>query len=175
MSLAIHDDGPMKSLEPPDSHHLIAADGWLGLGNWQEALLEIERIIPELRLHPDVQEVRWQIQATAKNWEEAICVAREITQRTPELPFGWIHLAYSLHELRRTQEAYGTLKPISERFPEEWLMGYNMACYACQLGNQDEARDWLELAYKRGDKSEIRKMARLDPDLAPLRARFGEI
>ena len=175
MSLAIHDDGPMKSLEPPDSHHLIAADGWLGLGNWQEALLEIERIIPELRLHPDVQEVRWQIQATAKNWEEAICVAREITQRTPELPFGWIHLAYSLHELRRTQEAYGTLKPISERFPEEWLMGYNMACYACQLGNQDEARQWLELAYKRGDKSEIRKMARLDPDLEPLRARFGEI
>ena len=76
---------------------------------------------------------------------------------------------------RRTQEAYGTLKPISERFPEEWLMGYNMACYACQLGNQDEARHWLELAYKRGDKSEIRKMARVDPDLAPLRARFGEI
>ena len=64
---------------------------------------------------------------------------------------------------RRTQEAYGTLKPVSERFPEEWLMGYNMACYACQLGNQDEARHWLELAYKRGDKSEIRQMARLDP------------
>jgi len=76
---------------------------------------------------------------------------------------------------RRTQEAYCTLKPIFERFPEEWLMGYNMACYACQLGNQDEARQWLELAYKRGDKSEIRQMARLDPDLEPLRARFGEI
>ena len=112
MSLAIHDDGPMKSLEPPDSHHLIAADGWLGLGNWQEAQSEIEKIAPELRMHPDVQEIRWQIQAKAKKWEEAICVAREITRRTPELPFGWIHLAYSLHELRRTQEAYGTLKPI---------------------------------------------------------------
>jgi len=142
----------MKSLEPPDSHYLIAADGWLGLGNWQEAQSEIEKITPELLMHPDVQEVRWQIHAKAKNWEEAICVAREITQRTPELPFGWIHLAYSLHELRRTQEAYGTLKPIFERFPEEWLMGYNMACYACQLGNQDEARHWLELAYKRGHK-----------------------
>ena len=105
----------MKSPEPPDSHHLTAADGWLGLGNWQEAQSEIEEITPELRMHPDVQEVRWQIQAKAKNWEEAICVAREITQRTPELPFGWIHLAYSLHELRRTQEAYGTLKPIAER------------------------------------------------------------
>ena len=175
MPLAFYNDGPMKSLEPPDSHHLIAADGWLGLGNWQEAQSEIEKITPELRMHPDVQEVRWQIHAKAKNWEEAICVAREVTQRTPELPFGWIHLAYSLHELCRTQEAYGTLKPMSERFPEEWLMGYNMACYACQLGNQDEARQWLELAYKRGDKSEIRQMARLDPDLEPLRARFGEI
>jgi predicted Zn-dependent protease len=104
MSLAIHNDGPMKSLEPPDSHYLIAADGWLGLGNWQEAQSEIERITPELRMHPDVQEVRWQIQAKAKNWEEAICVAREITQRTPELPFGWVHLAYSLHELRHNAD-----------------------------------------------------------------------
>jgi hypothetical protein len=69
----------MKSLEPPDLHHLIAADGWLGLGNWQEAQSEIEKITPELRLHPDVQEVRWQIQAKAKNWEEVICVARETT------------------------------------------------------------------------------------------------
>jgi hypothetical protein len=41
---------------------------------------------------------------------------------------------------------------ISTRFPEEWLMGYNLACYACQLGNRDEARHWLELAYKRGHK-----------------------
>jgi hypothetical protein len=44
------------------------------------------------------------IHAKTKNWEEAICVAREITQRAPKLPFGWIHLAYSLHELRRNAD-----------------------------------------------------------------------
>ena len=121
MSLAIYNDGSMKSLEPPDSHHLIAADGWLGLGNWQEAQSEIEKITPELRMHPDVQEVRWQIHAKAKNWEEAVCVAREITQRTPELPFGWIHLAYSLHELRRNADI--RIMPRQLRLPWEPRLG----------------------------------------------------
>src|ERR1017187_3279090 len=48
----------MKPLEPPDSHHLSAAIGWLGLGNWREANEELEKITSELRGHPDVLEVR---------------------------------------------------------------------------------------------------------------------
>ena len=165
----------MNFLEPPDSHHLSAAIGWVELGNWQEANAELEKITLDSQGHPDVLEVRWQIYAKAEDWEEAIEAAREMTRQTPDLPFGWIHLAYSLHELRRTQEAYATLKPIFERFPDEWLMRYNMACYACQLGNLGEARRLLELAGERGDKNEIVRMARIDPDLEALWSEFGKI
>jgi hypothetical protein len=73
------------------------------------------------------------------------------------------------------QEAFSTLKPISERFPNDWLMPYNLACYACQLGNIGEARRLLELACERGDKNEIVRMVRIDPDLEPLWSEFGKI
>ena len=34
----------IKNLEPPDSLHLSAAEGWLGLGNQVEAFEELEKI-----------------------------------------------------------------------------------------------------------------------------------
>src|ERR1043166_9428290 len=51
----------MTRLEPPDTHHLSAAVGWLELGNPAEAGEEIARISPAALEHPDVLEVRWQI------------------------------------------------------------------------------------------------------------------
>jgi len=165
----------VKSLDSPDSFHLSAAVGWLELDNCEEAHAELDKITLDSRGHPDVLEVRWQIYAKAEDWEEAMEAAREMTRQTPDLPFGWIHLAYSLHELRRTREAYGTLKPIIERFPDEWMMRYNMACYACQMGNLGEARRLLELACERGDKKEIVRMVRIDPDLEALWSEFGKI
>ena len=43
---------PLKPLEPPDSFHLMAADGWLGLGDHWAADEELEKMTPELRVHP---------------------------------------------------------------------------------------------------------------------------
>jgi hypothetical protein len=59
----------MPPLQPPDSTHLQAAEGWLELGNPLEANEELEKITPELRPQPDVLRVRWQIYAAAKEWE----------------------------------------------------------------------------------------------------------
>jgi hypothetical protein len=39
----------MKPLEMPDSHYLSSAVGCLGLGNWQEANEELEKITPARR------------------------------------------------------------------------------------------------------------------------------
>lgn len=114
-------------------------------------------------------ELQWQVHAKAKRWENAVETAQAITKKHPKAPFGWIHLAYALHELRRTQEAYDSLTAILDRFPNEWLMRYNMACYAVQLGNLDEGTTWLERARNAGDRNEIEKLFATDPDLEPLR------
>jgi hypothetical protein len=57
---------PVKPLDPPDSLHLRAAQGWLELGDHLEANSELDKITAFLRSHPDVLELRWQIYAKAK-------------------------------------------------------------------------------------------------------------
>jgi len=165
----------MKELEFQDRRHLKAAEGWLELGNVLEANEELENITPEMRAHPDVLCLRWQVYAGAKKWEMAAEVARGISIAVPDSPFGWIHWAYSLHALKRTKEAYEVVNSVVAKFPDEYLMRYNMACYACQLGNLKEARVWLGKAIDLAGKKDIRLMALDDPDLQPLWNEIGEI
>ena len=62
----------MKALQPPDSHHLQAAQGWVELGNPLEANEELENITPADHAHPAVLEIHWQIYAKAKKWDAAL-------------------------------------------------------------------------------------------------------
>ena len=53
----------VQTLEPPDSHHLNHAIGWLGLGCVVDARAELAQISPEWQEHPEVLEVRWMLLA----------------------------------------------------------------------------------------------------------------
>jgi len=165
----------MQKLEFQDQRHLEAAEGWFGLGNQVEAFEELERITPQMRVHPDVLELRWQIYTKEKKWEACVHIARAITKLAPSLSHGWIHWAYSLHELKRTKEAKDVLLPVVDKFPKEPIMRYNLACYCCQLGNLKESRAWLEKAFELTDENEVKLMALNDHDLEPLWREIGEI
>ena len=156
------------TLQPPDTHHLSSAIGWIELGDLVEATLDLGRISPASRVHPDVLEAHWQIHAKTMEWDKCAAVARQTTLAAPENAFGWIHLSFALHELKSTQAAYDNLAGVLDEFPEEWLMRYNLACYSCQLGNLDEAKQWLTEARRKGGAKQIKSMASDDPDLAPL-------
>ena len=157
------------TLEPPDSHYLSAAVGWLELGNPGEANAELDRIRTKHQKHPNVLEVRWTIHAAQEKWESCVEIATVLTRVARQDAFGWIHLSFALHELKRTRDAYDNLNAVLSMFPNDWLMRYNMACYACQLGSLAEAEQWLaEAKTKRGNAKEIDSMALKDPDLAPL-------
>jgi predicted Zn-dependent protease len=158
----------MKPLEPPDSHHLSAAQGWLGLGDWASANGELDEIASECCVHTAVLEVRVQICEAAGQWRMAAELARALTVIEPDSPFGWINWAYSLYELERTSEAREVLLPAADRFPGDYLIRYSLACYACQLGNLGEAREWLAQAISLADAQQVRQMAVNNPDLAPL-------
>lgn len=165
----------IKALEPPNLHHLNAAEGWLGLGNATEAECELQKLSPEAETHPEVLRVRYHFHQLKKQWEPAAEAAQLLCQVVPESPFGWIHLAYALHELKRTREAYQVLLPVADRFPEEYVIPYNLACYCCQMGNVAEARAWLHKASALGGRETIRQMARTDPDLQGMRAEIQEM
>lgn len=122
-----------KNLPHPDHHHLEAAEGWFELGNLQEANEELERITPQLKAHPLILELRYKIYTEAGRQDMAVEVDKGMSELMPDNPWGHFHMAFSLHELKRTQEAYDTLIPVVDKFPTEWLMLYNLACYSCQL------------------------------------------
>ena len=70
--------------------------------------------------------------------------------------------------MKLTQEARNQLAPVAEKFPAVSTIPYNLACYACQLGNPAEARQWLAKAIEIGGVDDIKRMALADPDLKPM-------
>lgn len=165
----------LTPIQPPDLHHLNAAEGWLGLGNAFEAEQELQKLSPGVREHPDVLRVSYQLYQQNKNWERAAETAQLLCQVVPGTAFGWIHLAYALHELKKTSQAYQVLLPVIDRFPEEFVIPYNLACYCCQMRQLEEARAWLKKAIALAGPETIKQMALTDPDLATLRAEIQRI
>lgn len=160
-------------LQPPDSFHFKAAEGWLELGNAAEARAELNQIADTSKTHPHVLDLNWKICAAIHDWQQSVAVAAELARQAPDNVLSWIHWAYSLHELKRTQEAWDILLPVAAKFPDEFLIRYNLACYACQLGQRDEARRWLKDAIKLVGVKPILTMATDDPDLKPMWKELG--
>ena len=155
--------------------HLEAAEGWLELGNLLEANEELEQIAPRFRAHPDVLHVRCRVYAAAKKWDLAAEIAEAIAKLVPQDAFGFVQLAYALYELKRIKEAREVLLLIVDKFPDDCLIRYNLACYEGQLGNLVEARDWLLRAFASPGGLELRQSALSDPDLEPLWAEISGI
>jgi Flp pilus assembly protein TadD len=167
----------VQTLAPPDSHHLNAALGWLGLGCAGDARAELEHISAVNQLHPDVLEVRWTICAQGQHWEDALNVAELEVQTAPGEAGGWLHRAYALRRARAggLPQAWDALLPAAEKFPKEPVIAYNLSCYACQMQQLDLARTWLRRALQSGQPEAIKKMALADDDLQPLWKEIGEL
>ncbi len=167
----------MEKLEPPHSHSLSAADGWLELGNIAEARTELDRIPARLQNHPQVLEVRWTILAHEKNWPAALQTALDLLRADTGIFSGWLYHAYALRRAPGggLQAAWDALLPALEKFPRNATIPYNLACYACQLRRLDEARALFQTAIKAGGREQIKRLALQDADLEPLWAEIGEL
>jgi tetratricopeptide (TPR) repeat protein len=167
----------VKPLSPSDQRCLEAAQGWLMLGNFIEADSELDNITPLFRVHPQVLAVRWQVYAKAERWDGAFEIARTLVEQLPDDSFGWIHQAYALRRMDGggVKAAWDALLPAADKFPTEPTVAFNLACYACQLGNLTEARDWLSKAIELGDKDDTKTRALDDPDLEPLWSSIGKL
>lgn len=161
----------MRTLPLQDQRHLEAAEGWLGLDDWTEANEELAQIRPSLRAHPYVLFVRYEVLAKAQKWEEAVETAQTLVALFPERSEAWICLAYST----RRKSAEGGLEAAKEilaqaeaRFPADYLIRYNLACYECLLGDLSAARMWLEKAFVLADSTDLCLRALADEEIQPL-------
>jgi predicted Zn-dependent protease len=160
----------MQPLEPPDSHYVSAAVGWLELGNAREAAAELAAVAPVLAQHPVVLELRYDIHAQAGQWDLAAEAALTLSRVIPDEPGAWAKLAYATR--RKPGGSLPSAKEIlasaHQRFPAEVLITYNLACYECQLGNLSQALVLLQAAFKLGNPVTLKQMSLCDPDLEPL-------
>ena len=81
---------------------------------------ELDNLTPELRVHPAVLEVRWQIYAKAKRWEACIEIARTLTELVPTDVNNWVDLAYSTRQAKAggLESAVKILTGAVEKFPK---------------------------------------------------------
>lgn len=160
-----------QNLQLPDSRHLLAAQGWLELGNATEAGEEIARIDPANLDHPDVLELRWAICAAGQRWETGLTIAETLVRVAPGRASGWLHQAYALRRVSGSglQRAWEVLRAAHDKFPKAEVISFNLACYAAQMGRLDEAWEWLHKSMEAaGDVEAIKNMALADTDLQPL-------
>jgi predicted Zn-dependent protease len=167
----------MKALEPPHTHFLSAAEGWLELGDVDEARAELAQLEESFQNHPAVLEVRWAIAADERDWPAALRLARTLVCVNPESYCGWLHQAYALRRVREggVQAAWDSLLPALKTFPKVAIIPYNLACYACQLKQLSRARELFQRALATGNKDHIRQMALADDDLKPLWAEIRAV
>ena len=149
---------------------MSAALGWLGLGSSADAAAELAHLPARLQGHPDVLEVKWQINAQQNQWEIALEIARRLLEVEPSRPSGWLHQSYSLRRVPQgtLNQAMQALLPAAEKFPGEPTIPYNLSCYACQLHDLKAARRWLKRAERVAGKGPVKQLALADPDLEPL-------
>jgi tetratricopeptide (TPR) repeat protein len=167
----------MHTFEPPDTHYLSSAIGWLELGNPTEARAELAQITPRLQTHPAVLELRWLICAKEAQWEEGLALAESLIAAAPDEPTGWLHRAYALRRVPNgtLQQAWDALRPAADKFPKEAIIAFNLACYACQMQQMDTALEWVKRAMDKDEKDQIKKMALEDPDLQPLAGQIRKL
>jgi len=167
----------VEKIEPPESHHLSAALGWLGLGCLDEAKTELDRLNGAHRNHPDVLELRWLICAEEEQWREGLQIARALLHHAPDRSSGWLHQAYALRRVPDggVREAWKALLPAFDKFPRQAIISFNLSCYACQMKQLDAARVWLKRAVVLGGKNKIKKMALADKDLEVLWPEIQEL
>lgn len=152
----------------PESFYVTAALGWLELGSPVEALAELSRLDGQYQRVPAVMELRWQALARLERWVESLDVALELCHVSPDHPEPWLHHAVSLYRLGRTAESWELLLKQAGRFPDCWVIPYDLSCYACQLDKLDEGRAWFRKALGVGDGAQIKQIALKDPDLERL-------
>lgn len=159
-------------LESSDLQHLNAAEGFLTLGMYEDANAELERIEPLCRVLPEVLEVRLEIYGQTQKWDLMQVVAKKLAEHDPGNAQWAILLAYATRRAESIEPARSILWDAVERHPEEPIIHFNLACYDCQLGDLESAKQHLKRAFEFQPK--CRAMALDDPDLEPLWAELAQ-
>jgi Tfp pilus assembly protein PilF len=143
-----------------------AAIGYVELGMFQDANDQLEKIDPFNRAAPEVLAVSLAIYHGLKKWELMREIAKRLSDFQPN-DIQWItSYAYATRSAESIPAAKEILLNAEPKFPKEAIIKYNLACYFCQTGDTEGAKNYLKKAFELD--SSWRAKALDDPDLEPL-------
>ena len=146
---------------------ILAAQGYLELGMAAEALAEIAAL-PAIEIRdPDIIELRLHILMQATRWADALSTAEELIRLNADAIPAYIHGAFALHELGRTEEARNLLLKGPSELRKDPTFHYNIGCYEAVLGNREAALNSIQASFALDET--YRDFARRDPDLTLVR------
>jgi tetratricopeptide (TPR) repeat protein len=154
------------SLESEDIYHLRAAQGYVELGMYEDAIAELGEIASEYSDLDELIAVRIAIHGGKKEWGSMQTEAKKMLDRDPSNPQWAISLAYATRRAQTIEAAKTILLDAVEKHPDEAMIRYNLACYECQLGKLETAKEYLDQAVTLEPK--CRMIAMEDSDLEPL-------
>jgi Tfp pilus assembly protein PilF len=143
-----------------------AAEGYLELGMPLEANEELEQIEAEQRGHTEVLAVRVSIYSALKKWDLMQTVAKRLALIDPDTAQWTVSWAYATRRAESIEAARLILVNALERLQDVAVFHYNLACYECQLGNLEEAKDRLKRAFQLEPRYRLKALD--DEDLEPL-------
>ena len=152
---------------------IMAAQGYVELGLHEEARGELSHLPPEQQERPDVMELNVLCHMNDHRWAEALSLAQELCRVEPEEPGGFIHAAFCLHELGRTEAALDLLARGPAALRTKPVYYYNVGCYLARLGQEEKALQLLKQSFEMD--GDLRRDARKDPDLLCLRQKLETI
>jgi tetratricopeptide (TPR) repeat protein len=167
--LGVEPQDDVVSFSREDSLLLEWARECLKNGRSLEAGIKIERISPDMRTHPDVLKLRYEIFKHEHRWHAAFDTAVAYSKKRPNDVEGWLGQAICLHEMKLSQRALNTLLHIVDRFPESEMIPYNIALFTCELGRLEQAKRWMFKALELcPNRQRLILKAMNEPDLEPL-------
>ena len=128
--------------------NLTRCEGFIELKMPDRAAKELDAIQPEFHDHMYVVWMKVAILQLRKAWKEALPLARSLRDDFPKEAGFWIQLAYITRRAENIQAAREILLEANTHFPKNETIIYNLACYACQLEELEEARTFLHIAIK---------------------------
>lgn len=158
----------------PLRRRLEYTSGYLTLGLLKQAAAELTAIKGDAAQSSEVMHLRMDLYHQSKEWRRLAQSAAALAKLAPDKEQGWISWAYALRELDRIEEAQDVLHRAEPNHgPTSAVLHYNLACYACLLGDKNEAKTRLALACEMD--AQFKAEARDDPDLASLQDETGNL
>jgi tetratricopeptide (TPR) repeat protein len=134
-------------LEPPDQQLFEAACGYVQLQMFHEANEGLEKIDPFNRAAPEILALRIEIYQGLEKWELMAEIAKRLTEFDQTNPQWPVSLAYATRRTNSIEAAKEILLNAERKLPSDAVIKYNLACYFCQEGNLQTAKDYLKRTF----------------------------